>query len=150
MVQEVESVFFLVRVVDINGLKMNVSIFIVNDFILGDRKVVGSKKSFVEEIFDVYKVKLKYFRVKFDVKCCVLIEKVLCDYFDFDIIQVFDGCSKIFYNMGDNDRGEVYDGLYIILCDLEQIEWFMRNLENLFKLRSRDKVQEKRDRNDDI
>jgi hypothetical protein len=148
--QEAGSVSSLVRVVDPSGSKTNVKAPTANDLTSGAMKVAGSKKSLVEEIFEAWKEKLKHPKAKLDVKRRALIEKALRDYSDSDIIQAFDGCSKTPHNMGDNDRGEVYDGLHIILRDSEQIERFMRNSENPPKPRSRDKAQEKRDRKDDI
>ena len=44
-----------------------------------------------------------------------------------DLKTAIDGCMKTPHNIGKNDRGQVYDGLHIILKDADQIDRFMGN-----------------------
>jgi len=40
------------------------------------------------------------------------------------------GCSRTPHNMGDNERGERYDGLHVILKNADQIDRFIRNFHH--------------------
>ncbi len=44
-----------------------------------------------------------------------------------DLRQAIQGCASTPYNMGQNDRGERYDGLHIIFKSADQIDRFIRN-----------------------
>ena len=44
-----------------------------------------------------------------------------------DLKQAITGCSKTPHNLGQNDRGQRYDGLDVILRTADQIDRFMRN-----------------------
>jgi DNA-binding Lrp family transcriptional regulator len=147
---EAEIVSSLVRVVDSNASNLEIKGGTSGDLPANLSRQRVMQKSLVEEIFDAWKSKLNHPRAKLDDKRRKLIEKALQDYSDDDIITAFDGCSKTPHNMGDNDRGEVYDGLHIILRDAEQIERFMRNSTNPPKPRVvktvADKMSERRDK----
>ena len=43
------------------------------------------------------------------------------------ICNAITGCSLTSYNMGNNDRGERYDGLHIILRNANQIDRFINH-----------------------
>jgi hypothetical protein len=43
------------------------------------------------------------------------------------LCQAIRGCSKTPHNLGDNERGQRYDGLHVILRDADQIDRFIRN-----------------------
>lgn len=47
-----------------------------------------------------------------------------------DLKRAVDGCAVTPHNMGQNDRGEVYDDLALICRDGGQVERFMRNAES--------------------
>lgn len=47
-----------------------------------------------------------------------------------DLKRAVDGCAVTPHNMGQNDRGEVYDDLELICRDGGQVERFMRNAES--------------------
>ncbi len=44
-----------------------------------------------------------------------------------ELKTAIDGCARTPHNMGQNDRGQVYDGLHVILRDADQIDRFIRN-----------------------
>lgn len=44
-----------------------------------------------------------------------------------DLFRAVDGCSQTPHNRGQNDRGERYDGLHLILRSADQIDRFIRN-----------------------
>jgi len=52
------------------------------------------------------------------------------------LCQAISGCSITPHNRGDNDRGERFDGLHIILKNAEQIERFIRHYKNPPQLKS--------------
>jgi len=43
------------------------------------------------------------------------------------LCQAISGCSVTPHNIGDNDRGQRYDGLQLILKDADQIDRFIKN-----------------------
>lgn len=46
------------------------------------------------------------------------------------LCQAIQGCSCTPHNMGQNDRGERYDGLHVIFKSADQIDRFIRNAKN--------------------
>jgi hypothetical protein len=57
-----------------------------------------------------------------------LIERALkWQYTTEELCQAITGCSLTPHNRGENDRGERYDGLHIILRNCDQIDRFMHN-----------------------
>lgn len=46
------------------------------------------------------------------------------------LCEAITGCSKTPHNMGDNEQGQRYDGIHIILRDADQIERFITNFHN--------------------
>ena len=46
------------------------------------------------------------------------------------LCQAITGCSITPHNCGENNQGQRFDGLHIILGDSEQIDRFMGNYEN--------------------
>ncbi len=51
-----------------------------------------------------------------------------------DLCQAITGCSLTPHNQGQNDRGERYDGLHLILRSADQIDRFIRNAQHPPKL----------------
>jgi hypothetical protein len=47
-----------------------------------------------------------------------------------DLCLAITGCSLTPYNCGQNDRGERYDGLHLILRSADQIDRFIRNAQH--------------------
>lgn len=70
-------------------------------------------------------------KAKLDPKRDTAIRRALkLGYSESDLIAAIDGCSKTPHNMGDNDRGERYDGLDLILRDAAHIDRFIANAAN--------------------
>ena len=65
-----------------------------------------------------------------DQKRKVIIARALA--FGYTVAQLCNaitGCSYTPHNVGDNDRGQRYDGLQLILRDGDQIDRFIHNFE---------------------
>lgn len=46
-----------------------------------------------------------------------------------ELCEAITGCSYTAHNVGDNERGQRYDGLHIILRDGDQIDRFIHNYQ---------------------
>jgi hypothetical protein len=100
----------------------------------GDNTIVASKPrrtmedSITEEIFEYWKGKMNHPHAKLDPKRKALIGKALGFGYDIEqLCQAISGCSITPHNMGDNERGQRYDGLHVILRDSDQIDRFIHN-----------------------
>ena len=69
-------------------------------------------------------------RAKLDEKRRRLIRNALKRYSVEDCQLAILGCSMTPHNMGENDRGQRYDGINVIFRDADQIDRFMRNAES--------------------
>lgn len=79
-------------------------------------------------VFNHWKTVLQHPNARLDDKRKKLIRNALK--MGYSVTQLCDaiaGCSYTPHNMGDNDRGQCYDGLHIILRDADQIDRFIRN-----------------------
>jgi len=82
----------------------------------------------IKEIFHFWKTTLNHPRSNLDDKRKALIRKNLkSGYSVADLKSAIIGCSNTPHNMGDNDRGQVYDSLELILRTSDHIDRFMRN-----------------------
>jgi hypothetical protein len=82
----------------------------------------------IENIFEHWKVLMDHPNAKLDEKRKGIIGKALkLGYSVADLCQAIAGCSYTPHNIGDNDRGQRYDGLHVILRDADQIDRFIRN-----------------------
>ena len=91
----------------------------------------GKTKKQVEEIFDHWRIVWSHKNAKLDKKRERLIRDALAlGYTSKQLCTAITGCSLTPHNVGDNDRGEVYDGLHVIFRGAQQIERFMRNAES--------------------
>lgn len=82
-------------------------------------------------VFGFWKTTMGHLKAKLDPKRKKVIEAALSwEYSVADLCQAIDGCSKTPHNIGQNDRGQRYDGLNIILRDADQIDRFMANSVN--------------------
>lgn len=85
----------------------------------------------VFKVFDFWKITLGHLQAVLDSKRQRLIRQALqSGYSVAQLCDAISGCAKTPHNLGDNDRGQRYDGLHIILRDSDQIERFMRNHHN--------------------
>jgi len=82
----------------------------------------------IKEIFEFWKTTLNHPRSNLDDKRKSLIKRHLkSGYSVGDLKHAITGCSQTPHNMGDNDRGQVYDSLELILRTSDHIDRFMRN-----------------------
>lgn len=81
----------------------------------------------VAEIFECWKEVWNHPKAKLDSKRKQIISKALQNYSIDELKQAILGCSYTPHNKGENERGEVYDGIHIIFKDSDQIERFIRN-----------------------
>lgn len=84
----------------------------------------------VEAVFVHWQTVLKHPQAKLTPERQRKIKTALKNYSAASLCKAVDGCAKTPHNMGDNDRGEVYDDIELILRDAKHIERFMRNAEN--------------------
>ncbi|HEV2524121.1 MAG TPA: hypothetical protein VGU44_03205 [Gammaproteobacteria bacterium] len=78
-------------------------------------------------IFQHWQTVMKHPFAKLDRDRRSLIKSALRQYSVAQLCQAITGCSITPHNRGENDRGERYDGLHIILKNAEQVERFMRH-----------------------
>jgi hypothetical protein len=82
----------------------------------------------IQTVFDCWKTVMCHSDAKLDHNRRVLITKALNFGYDIEqLCQAIRGCSYTPYNMGDNDRGQRYDGLHVILRDADQIDRFIHH-----------------------
>jgi hypothetical protein len=82
----------------------------------------------VKDVFDFWKTTLNHPRSNLDDKRKALIKKTLKSGYSVDDLKsAINGCSNTPHNMGDNDRGQRYDSIELILRDSGQIDRFMGN-----------------------
>ena len=85
----------------------------------------------VTRIFEHWKVIMGHEKAKLDDDRKKNIIKALKNGFsEADICMAITGCSKTPHNMGDNDRGQRYNGLSVILKNADQTQRFINNYEN--------------------
>lgn len=89
-----------------------------------------TQKSQVVEVFEFWQEVMTHPRAKLDQKRDRIIRVAMkAGYSVQDLKQAITGCSLTAHNMGQNDRGEKYDGLHVILRP-ENIDRFMANAVN--------------------
>lgn len=82
-------------------------------------------------IFDHWRETMKHPGARLDEKRTRAIRHALqLGYTEERIRQAITGCSLTPHNMGDNDRGQRYDGLELILRNADQIDRFIGNATN--------------------
>ena len=92
---------------------------------------MGVIHSNIQRIFAYWQQAMNHPQAMLDPKRYVLIRKALSlGYSVEQLCQAITGCSLTPHNQGDNDRGQRYDGLHIILRDAEQIDRFLHNAQN--------------------
>lgn len=85
----------------------------------------------VVQIFHHWKSILQHPNAVLDEKRKALIRKALSmGYSVSQLCEAITGCSCTPHNLGDNERGQRYDGLHVILRDADQIDRFIRNAHN--------------------
>ena len=91
------------------------------------RNIVALKPDLAIDVFNYWRSVMDHPRAQLDDKRKALINKFLKLYPHEDLKLAIHGCSVTPFNMGDNDRGQVYDSLTVIFKDADQIDRFMRN-----------------------
>lgn len=100
-------------------------------------------------IFDFWKKTMRHPRAILDKKRKEVIQKALkFGFCTSDLFASIEGCARTPHNMGNNDRGEIYDGLHVIFKDANQIERFIRNFNN--PPRPKTKLNVKSEANDEV
>lgn len=95
-------------------------------------------KTEAEFIFEHWATTLKHPRAKIDDKRKKLITKALkLGYTRDDLVKAITGCSLSPFHMGENDNGQVYDGLDLILRDGSKIDNFISIYHNPPRLRGK-------------
>jgi hypothetical protein len=77
------------------------------------------------EVFEYWQKRLDHPKAKLDKKRKAIITSALKQYSVEELKQAIDGCSKSAFHLGQNERGQKYDGIGLILRDAEQIEKFI-------------------------
>jgi hypothetical protein len=82
----------------------------------------------MSEIFQHWQTVMNHPRAKFDTKRQRAIKNALkLGYSIADLKQAIDGCANNPFNMGQNERQQVYDQIMLIFRDADHIERFMNN-----------------------
>lgn len=85
----------------------------------------------IDDIFQCWQTIMGHPNAKLDDKRRKLIRNALkTGYAVNDLKTAILGCSKTPHNMGDNDRGQRYDGLHVIFKNADQIDRFIHNAMN--------------------
>ena len=90
-----------------------------------------SRQEQITYIFECWKKLTQHREAKLDHKRKYLIESALKKGYSVEALcTAIEGCCKTPFNTGDNERGQRYDGLHIILRDADQIDRFIHNCHN--------------------
>jgi hypothetical protein len=82
-------------------------------------------------VFQHWKTTMQHDKAVLDSKRRSIIRKALQSGYTTDqLCDAITGCSYTPHNMGDNNNGQNYDGLHIILRDADQIDRFIKNYFN--------------------
>lgn len=82
----------------------------------------------INEIFKYWQEVMSHPKAKLDKHRQRAINQALkLGYSIADLKQAIDGCAKTPFNMGQNDRQQIYDDINLIFRDAERIERFMNN-----------------------
>jgi hypothetical protein len=92
----------------------------------------SSLNNAIQTIFDCWKTTMCHADPKLDHHRRALITKAFNFGYDIEqLCQAIQGCSYTPYNMGDNDRGQRYNGLQVILRSSDQIDRFIQHYHSL-------------------
>lgn len=82
----------------------------------------------VQHVFEHWKTIMNHPDAKLDFSRKNGIKKALtAGYSVTDLCKAIEGCQQTPHNMGDNDRGQLYNNLQIILRDADQIDRFIQH-----------------------
>ncbi len=84
----------------------------------------------IAQIFEYWKTVMNYPNARLDDARKIIIRKALSSGYSFEqLCYAIRGCSLTPHNMGDNERGQRFDGLHVILRDADQIDRFIRHYQ---------------------
>ncbi len=84
----------------------------------------------IAQIFEHWKTVMNYPNARLDDARKIIIRKALsAGYSSEQLCYAIRGCSVTPHNMGDNERGQRFDGLHVILRDADQIDRFIRHYQ---------------------
>lgn len=86
-------------------------------------------RSDVQTVFQHWQQKLNHPQSRLSPERRHKISTMLKYYSSASLCKAIDGCAVTPHNMGQNDRGEVYDDICLILRNIGQVERFMRNAD---------------------
>ncbi len=113
------------------------------------KKATDIVSSQVKTIFEHWKVTLNHPNAKLDRKRIAVIKKALkLGYMDSQLCEAITGCSLTPYILGDNNQGQRYDSIELILRDAEHIDRFLHNASHPPKPQS--KAQQKMRRHEQV
>ena len=85
----------------------------------------------VREVFECWQQTLGHPHAVLEVKRRKRIRDALrSGYTPIQLCEAIRGCSQTPHNMGENEQGQRYDGLHVILRDADQIDRFIHNAHN--------------------
>ena len=84
----------------------------------------------IKEVFSYWQVVLNHPKAKLDDKRKGKITRALKLYSFADVCLAIDGCAATPYNMGQNEQGQKYDDIELILRDSIHTERFIENAQN--------------------
>lgn len=92
---------------------------------------ITTSSTSIEEIFSYWQETMNHPQAKLDKKRKGVIHKALqLGYSIADLKKAISGCAQTPFNMGQNDRQQIYDDISLILRDAEHIERFINNATN--------------------
>lgn len=98
---------------------------------LSNKPELTAQPSEIVSIFEHWKKTMRHPNAILDVKRKTLIYQALkLGYSAEELMRAITGCSLTPHNIGQNDRGQRYDGLHVILRDADQIDRFIQNYHN--------------------
>jgi hypothetical protein len=95
-----------------------------------ENNIVTLKHDEAHEVFRYWQETLNHTKSAFDKDRRAFIVKWLSVYDSDYLKKAIHGCSVTPFNMGDNDRGQVYDSLKLIFKNADQIDRFAKNSDN--------------------
>lgn len=94
------------------------------------KELVEQKPDPVAQVFQYWQETFKHPKAALDKKRGKFIRDALKLYSIYDCTMAIQGCSLTPHNIGDNDRGQRYDGIHIVFKDADQIDRFIANAKN--------------------
>jgi len=84
----------------------------------------------IMQVFEHWKTVMNYPSSRLDDARTGIIKRALSSGYSIEqLCYAITGCSLTPHNMGDNERGQRFDGLHVILRDADQIDRFIRNFQ---------------------